>query len=152
LEDRRLAKIVKCCRELPGYELFQYVDEDGGRVSVDSGMVNEYLRENTGEEITAKDFRTWHGTVHAAKLLAAAGVGDSESATNQKIVDAIKGVAGLLGNRPATCRKYYVDPRILDLYGSGKLCDAMSSKAKVRGDAGLCADEKAVLRILLSAK
>jgi len=152
LEDRRLAGIVRRCRDLPGQELFQYVDEDETRVSIDSGMVNEYLREITSEDITAKDFRTWHGTVSAAAELVACETPETETDAKQNVVAAIKSVADRLGNRPATCRKYYVDPRIVELYQSGELSGYMDAKVSARGLTGLRAEEKSVLRILKKRK
>jgi DNA topoisomerase I len=125
ISDRRLAKIVKRCRDIPGQELFQYLDQDGQRQSIDSGDVNDYLREITGQEFTAKDFRTWAGTVLAALELHDLGIGESETQTKKAIVQAIKAVSQHLGNRPATCRKYYVHPAILDAYTDGSLCEAM---------------------------
>lgn len=116
LTDKRLAKIVKCCQELPGQDLFQYVDEQGEYQAIDSADVNDYLREISGEDFTAKDFRTWAGTVMAALQLVEIGLFTSETAAKKNITQAIKAVASHLGNRPATCRKYYVHPAILDAY------------------------------------
>jgi DNA topoisomerase I len=150
LEDRRLAAIVKRCRDLPGYELFQYIDEGGSHVALDSGMVNEYLRQMTGEDITAKDFRTWHGTVHAAEQLTACGASSTETEAKRNIMAAIKAVAELLGNRPATCRKYYVHPVVLDLYAAGALAESMSERSHSRNLPGLAPAERCVLEILLA--
>jgi DNA topoisomerase I len=125
INDRRLAKIVKRCRDIPGQELFQYLDQDGQRQSIDSGDVNDYLREITGQEFTAKDFRTWAGTVLAALELHELGIGESETQIKKAIVQAIKAVSQHLGNRPATCRKYYVHPAVLAAYTDGSLCEAM---------------------------
>jgi DNA topoisomerase-1 len=118
--DRRLARVVRACRELPGHELFQYVDESGERQAVDSADVNEYLRAVTGEDFTAKDFRTWGGTVLALAALRAA---DRELEARRAIVDAVKRVADRLGNRPATCRKYYVHPAVLAAFLDGSLSE-----------------------------
>jgi DNA topoisomerase-1 len=148
LQNRRLAAIVKHCRDLPGYELFQYVDEDGAHVALDSGMVNHYLRETMGEDITAKDFRTWHGTVHAAERLGACGASPTETEAKRNIVAAIKAVAQRLGNRPATCRKYYVHPIVLELYVTGVLTEYMTATPRVRNLAGLAPSERCVLEIL----
>jgi DNA topoisomerase-1 len=147
LSDRRLASIVARCRDLPGYELFQYVDDDGQPVSVDSVMVNQYLREITGEDITAKDFRTWHGTVHAAVQLGSCGI-STDSAAKHNIIAAIKIVAEKLGNRPATCRKYYIHPLIVETYVAGNLPQqmAVTEEAAARGE--LSAPERCVLEIL----
>ncbi|HLK63873.1 MAG TPA: hypothetical protein VKU19_10570 [Bryobacteraceae bacterium] len=125
LTDRRLARIVKQCQDLPGYELFQYIDESGQRCAVDSADVNEYIREVAGQDFTAKDFRTWAGTLLAVRELCAAGPSSSETASKRNIVQAIKSVARRLGNRPATCRKYYVHPAILDAYADGSLFPTM---------------------------
>jgi DNA topoisomerase I len=126
IHDRRLARIVKNCRDIPGQELFQYIDENGQRQSIDSGNVNDYLREITGEDFTAKDFRTWGGTVLATLELHEAGVGESKTAIKKAIVQAIKTVAQHLGNRPATCRKYYVHPAVLSAYETGSLSEVMT--------------------------
>ena len=147
LQDRRLARIVKGCRDLPGYELFQYVDEKGDHVAVDSGMVNHYLRDVTGEDITAKDFRTWHGTTHAVEQLGACAECD-ESAARHNVGEAIKAVAELLGNRPATCRKYYVHPVVLELYVTGRLMPYMTVEAGERKPRGLTPKEQCILNLL----
>ncbi len=148
VNDRRLAAIVARCKDLPGYELFQYVDEQGSAVSVDSAMVNHYLREITGEDVTAKDFRTWHGTVHAAIELKACGVFSTESEAKHNILSAIKIVAERLGNRPATCLKYYIHPLIVDAYVSGDLPQQMMFSADERQLSTLNPAEKCVLKIL----
>jgi DNA topoisomerase I len=116
LRDRRLAKIVKRCQDLPGQELFQYQSETGETERVDSTDVNEYLREITQDDFTAKDFRTWHGTGHMAQQLAALGPADSETETKRNIIEAVKETAKHLGNRPAACRKYYIHPVVFESY------------------------------------
>jgi DNA topoisomerase-1 len=116
LQDRRLAKIVKRCQDLPGQELFQYQLDTGERAKVDSADVNEYLREIAQQDFTAKDFRTWHGTGHMAQQLAALGPAGSDSETKRNIVQAVKETAKHLGNRPAACRKYYIHPVVFDSY------------------------------------
>ena len=121
LTDRRLAKIVRRCQELPGYELFEYMGEDGKVCTVESADVNRYLREAAGGEFTAKDFRTWAGTLLALRALAAAGPSRTERQGRKVVVGAIQTVAAELGNRPATCRKYYVHPAILEAYTDGSL-------------------------------
>ena len=121
LTDRRLASIVKRCRDLPGYELFQYIGEKGKACAIDSGDVNRYIREIARQDFTAKDFRTWAGTVLAVRELCAAGPCRNERKGKKALVTAVKRVAGRLGNRPATCRKYYVHPAILDSYLTGSL-------------------------------
>jgi DNA topoisomerase I len=131
LDDPRLAKIVKTCRDIPGYELFQYYDEQGNRSRITSTDVNEYLREITGEDFTAKDFRTWGGTGAATLALEALGAADSPTQAKKNIVDAVKCVATRLGNRPATCRKYYIHPAIVEAYIDGSLLEAL---AKAKGE------------------
>lgn len=123
VHDKRLARIVKQCRDLPGYELFQYVDEFGETHSIDSSDVNGYLHEITSQDFTAKDFRTWTGTVQTAIALSEIGPASSETEAKRNVVSAIKRTASLLGNRPATCRNYYVHPAVLDAYMEGALPD-----------------------------
>jgi DNA topoisomerase-1 len=125
LTDRRLARIVKQCRDLPGYELFQYVDEDGEIRVIDSADVNQYIREISGHDFTAKDFRTWAGTVLATRELTAEGPARNATAAKKPVVNAVKRVARRLGNRPATCRKYYVHPAIIDAYTDATLFQRM---------------------------
>jgi DNA topoisomerase-1 len=152
LQDHRLAAIVKRCQDLPGHELFQYVDEAGAHVSIDSGMVNSYLRDISGEDITAKDFRTWHGTVHAAVLLGACEGACSETEIKRNVVEAIKGVAERLGNRPATCRKYYVHPLVLEAYAAGTLTmEPETGRCKHSSQRLLSQQERCVLRLLSAA-
>jgi DNA topoisomerase I len=150
LRDRRLARIVRQCRELPGYELFQYVDEGGQRQVIDSADVNDYLREITGEDFTAKDFRTWFGTVLAARALQAFEAGGAAGEAKKNLAQAIEAVAKLLGNTRAICRKCYVHPAIVDAYLEGSLIDTMRQRADaaLQDAAGLQDDAKAVLRFL----
>jgi DNA topoisomerase-1 len=121
LEDRRLARIVRECRDLPGYELFQYKDDFGETHSIDSADVNAYLHEITGDEFSAKDFRTWAGTVQTALTLAAMGRAETQAEAKRNMVQAIRETAARLGNRPATCRNYYVHPVVLEAYADGSL-------------------------------
>ena len=129
INDRRLARIVKDCRDLPGYELFQYIDEDGQRRDVDSADVNDYLREITGEDITAKDFRTWAATHLAAQALREFEEFDSDAKRKKAIVDAVKKVATHLGNTPAICRRSYIHPAVLDGYMDGTLLQSLADEA-----------------------
>ena len=121
LDDPRLARIVKACRDIPGYELFQYYDEAGVRQTVGSGDVNAYLKEITGQDYTSKDFRTWAGTVLAAQLLRGFEPCRSDTEARRNIVRAIDDVSKRLGNTKAVCRKSYVHPDVLDAYFDGSL-------------------------------
>lgn len=134
-EDRRLARIVKACRDLPGYELFQYVDEEGDHHVIDSSDVNAYLRSITGDDFTAKDFRTWAGTVLAAQALAACKPCQSKTESKRNVVRAIEQVASRLGNTKAVCRKCYIHPAILEAYAAGGAiaCDEVSILATIEG-------------------
>jgi DNA topoisomerase-1 len=121
IRDRRIAKIVKQCQDLPGQELFQYIDDDGKRQDVTSADVNAYLKEITGREITAKDFRTWAGTVLAALALAEFETFDTDAKAKKNLRAAIENVAARLGNTPTICRKCYVHPEVLHSYLQGDL-------------------------------
>jgi DNA topoisomerase-1 len=133
LNDARLAKIVKRCRDLPGQELFQYVDDGGERHSVSSSDVNAYLREITDEDFTAKDFRTWAGTVLTAVTLCSVEPAGG-APTKTALIDAIKTVSNQLGNTPAVCRRCYVHPEVIAAHLDGSLIEAFAkTPAAVRG-------------------
>lgn len=121
LRDRRIARIIRAVQEIPGQHLFQYVDDDGTRRQVTSTEVNDYLRQITGRQVTAKDFRTWTGTVLAALALAEYEKADSEAAAKRNVRDAIESVAARLGNTPTICRQCYVHPQIIDAYLADEL-------------------------------
>ncbi len=148
--DKQLAKIVKRCQDIPGQELFQYEDENGNPQDITSGDVNDYLREITGQDFTAKDFRTWAGTVLAASELAEIGSFTSQTAAKKNIVQALKAVASHLGNRPATCRKYYVHPAILEAYLDETLHEIVQKHAEIMAESAhaLRPEELAVVAIL----
>jgi DNA topoisomerase-1 len=151
LKDRRLARIVQRCRDLPGYELFQYIDEKGQRQDVGSADVNEYLREITGQEFTAKDFRTWAGTVLASLALQELETSESDKEAKKKITQAVESVAERLGNTPAICRKCYIHPAVIDAYLEGSLLDALTQRTEeeLAGTPGdLKPEEMAVMRLL----
>jgi DNA topoisomerase-1 len=120
LEDPRLARILRRCKDLPGSALFAYLDENGEPQSIESGDVNEYLKEISGAEFTAKDFRTWGGTCLAASFLLEK-CSEGDPATKAALVDVVKDVACKLGNKPATCKKYYIHPAVMDCYTAGTL-------------------------------
>ena len=151
LENRKLAGIVRRCRDLPGQELFGYVDEEGKAVDVSSGDVNAYLREVTGAKFTAKDFRTWAGTVLAAKALQEFEKFSSGAEAKRNMLNAIEAVASMLGNTPAICRKSYIHPVILDTYLEGSLVEQLRKtvERKLTKDIQrLRPDEAAVLMLL----
>ncbi len=151
LEDRRVAKIIRQLQDLPGQELFQYLDEKGEVRGVTSDDVNEYLRNITGENFTAKDFRTWAGTVLAAMALSAQEPFENKSQAKKNVKTAISAVAQMLGNTPAICRKCYVHPAVLETYLDGTLSEGLKRKAETSlqdalGD--LRSEEKRVLEFL----
>jgi len=150
--DRRIAHIVQRCQELPGQELFQYLDDDGRRQSVDAGDINEYLRRITGRQVTAKDFRTWAGTTLAAAALRELGGFTSEKQAKAKIVTAIDQISQRLGNTRAVCRKYYVHPVILEAYMEGITIPQTPSDVRplraTGNPAALRRDEVAVVELL----
>ena len=149
ISDARIAHIVQRCQTLPGEPLFQYVDLDGNRQDVDSGAVNEYLREIAGPGITAKDFRTWAGTMLAAAALRDIGPAHLVKHKKSNIVKAIDRVAERLGNTRAVCRQYYIHPVILDAYARGRVIPATPRSPERRATARkLRADEIAVLRFI----
>ncbi len=150
LRDRRLARLVKQCQEIPGQELFQYFDADGHRVDVSSGDVNDYLREISGDEFTAKDFRTWAGTVAAAMALQEFHEIDDDAGRKKAVVRAIEDVAEQLGNTPSVCRACYVHPEVIERYLDGTMVAALSRRARGvgRGAHALRAEEAAVLGLL----
>jgi len=148
--DARLARIVKRCQELPGRELFQYLDDDGAVQNIGSADVNDYLREVMGREFTAKDFRTWTGTVLAAEALQEMQEFGSETQAKKNIVDAVEAVAGVLGNTRSVCRKCYIHPAIVDAYLDRTLAAGLAGRAGRRpaGPHALSPIETAVLALL----
>ena len=151
LQDRRLSRIIARCRELPGQELFHYLDEDGQPRGVDSDDVNEYLREISGEEITAKDFRTWAATNLAALALRELETFDTQTKAKKNVVQAVEAVSKMLGNTPAICRKCYIHPAIFEGYLDGSLIEGLKLRADetlAQPDGGLTAEEIAVTAFL----
>jgi DNA topoisomerase-1 len=148
--DRRLAKIVKACQDIPGQELFQFVDETGAPVSVDSADINAYLREISGTELTAKVFRTWAGTVRALAALRAV---PADGATKAALVEVVKEVAQQLGNTPAVCRKSYIHPGLIESYERGEFHALVARIAgRAKASRGLSADERLLLAFLAALK
>ena len=154
LKDRRVAKIVKACQELPGQKLFEYLDENGEGREVTSADVNAYLREITGSDITAKDFRTWAGTVMAALALREFETFDSQASAKKNLRAAIESVASRLGNTPTICRKCYIHPEILSAYTEGGLMLQVKQKAEseLRENLGALKPEEAAVLALLEAR
>lgn len=151
VQDRQLARIVKRCQDLPGHELFQYVDENGKLRTVESSDVNEYLRQISGQDFTAKDFRTWGGTVIVTDSLEEQGAFSSETQGKKNVVQAIKMAAEHLGNTPAICRKCYVHPGVIDAYLDGSLLNFMKQydgREKQHSPDGLHPEEARVLAFL----
>ena len=150
ISDPRLARIVKQCQDLPGQEIFQYIDDDGAQQDVKSEHVNEYLREITGEDFTAKDFRTWAGTVLAAMALRELEKFDTQTQAKKNVLRAIEAVAERLGNTPAICRKSYVHPMVLDAYLDGALLQTVKQRAQEQWtEIGKLRPEEAVVLALL---
>jgi DNA topoisomerase-1 len=144
LRDRRLARVVKACQDLPGQRLFQYVDDDGRPQHIDSDDVNAYLRDAMGSEFSAKDFRTWAGTVLAARAFQ-----ELEEGGPSRLKSAVEEVAKKLGNTPAVCRKCYIHPQIIDAYLDGSLAQQMARRAAALEErGGLNAEERLVLNVL----
>ncbi|MFL6674382.1 MAG: DNA topoisomerase IB [Massilia sp.] len=151
VHDRRLARIIQRSRDLPGQELFHYVDDAGETHSVDSADVNDYLRTITGEDYTAKDFRTWSGTVLAALALQEFEKFDSEAQAKKNIVRAIESVAEKLGNTPSICRKCYVHPAVIESYLDGAVLEVLRERTEqelVEDLHALQPEEAAVLALL----
>jgi len=150
LSDRRLAQLIKRCQDLPGQELFQYEDEKGQPHAISSEDVNEYLRQVSGQDFTAKDFRTWAATVLAAWMLQELEPFRSARQAKQNVVRAVERVAERLGNTPAVCRKCYVHPAVIESYLEGSLVATLRQKVEreMRDLAGLPSEEATVVRLL----
>lgn len=152
LKSKKLARIIKQCRDIPGQELFQYVNGDNSYHAIDSGMVNEYIRNATGKEFTAKDFRTWAGTLHALSFFKTFTEAMTVAERKRNMVAVLDQVSLKLGNTRAVCKKYYVNPVLFSLYETDKL----SKYLKASGTSvkiplgGLSTEEKVLMRILKS--
>lgn len=155
LKSSRLSRLVQKCKDIPGKELFQYYDDDGNRHCIDSGMVNEYIKEISGEDFTAKDFRTWSGTVNALIAFKEIGYAETNAEYKKKVKEALDIVASRLGNTVAVCKKYYVHPLVINLYENNsikKYLDELEVIEKNDGKADLTQEEKLVLKILETEK
>jgi DNA topoisomerase-1 len=149
IRSKKLAKIVKQCRDIPGKELFQYEDEEGNFRCIDSGMVNDYIQEISGSDFSAKDFRTWAGSVLALKQFKEQEKSETENGTRKTINTVLDAVAKQLGNTRTVCRKYYVHPLLISLYENNRLSDYFREDLRSRCNKfDLSCEEKLLLRIL----
>ena len=152
LKNKKLAKIVQQSRDIPGKELFQYYNEKGEKCSIDSGMVNEYIRELCGgKDFTAKDFRTWAGTVNAFLAFKELGPADSQKGIKENVIQALDKVASQLGNTRTVCKKYYVHPAVISLYENreiGKYTQELDEIEKDDNKAALTSEERVIMTIL----
>jgi DNA topoisomerase-1 len=155
IRSRRLANIVKRCRDIPGKELFQYFDENGQRKSVDSGMVNEYIKKLSGGDFTTKDFRTWAGTVQTFLAFKELGITETKKDTQKSIVTAMEMVSKHLGNTRNVCKKYYVHPSLIELYENKSLTNYLNELDSIEENdnkTDLTKEEKVVMKILEGIK
>ncbi len=151
LKNRRLAKAVKACRDIPGKELFQYYDVEGNRKSIDSGMLNSYIKEATGGEFTAKDFRTWAGTLNILQAFKVLGESDCNADCKKNVVAALDEVSKQLGNTRTVCKKYYVHPGIIRLYEENSLSKYLKQLDEIEAPDKLTdytSEEKLLMKIL----
>ena len=150
LTDKRLARLIQQCRDIPGKELFQYIDTDGAHYAIDSGDVNRYLKEITGMDFTAKDFRTWAGSVAAFKALRDIGPAETATAQKQNLVKALDCVAEALGNTRTVCKNYYVHPAVLKAYERGELTHCKPKAAMKKANAGWLTEDEMQVQCLLT--
>lgn len=151
LKNKKLAKAVQACRDIPGKELFQYFDESGSRKSIDSGMVNNYIKEATGMEFTTKDFRTWAGSLNILWAFKSIGDAMNDTECKKKIVEALDHVSSKLGNTRTVCKKYYVHPGLISLYEENtlkKYLDTLDEIEHPDDVSGLTTSEKTLVKIL----
>lgn len=153
IKSKHLANIVKKCRDIPGKELFQYINENGERKTIDSGMVNEYIKKISGGDFTAKDFRTWAGTVQALMAFKEMGLSETQTESKKRIVAALDTVSKLLGNTRTVCKKYYVHPVIISLYENKSLEKYTGELDNIEKDdnkTDLTKEEKVLMKIFES--
>lgn len=151
LKNKKLAKVVKQCRDIPGEELFQYYDADGNRKAIDSGMVNQYLKEYTGDDFTAKDFRTWAGCLNLLRAFKSIGLYENTTQCKRNVNEALDFVSTKLGNTRTVCKKYYVHPGIIRLYEENKMAAYLKELDGIEipdGITGLTKDEKILMKLL----
>jgi DNA topoisomerase-1 len=149
ITDRRLARLVKQCRDIPGKELFQYIDEAGRRCTIDSGDVNRYLKDITGLDFTAKDFRTWSGSVEAYRALRDIGPAETAMALKKNVVQALDCVAGALGNTRTVCKNYYIHPAVMKAYERGELTDCRPQAAVKKANKNWLSEDEEQVQCLL---
>ncbi len=151
LKNRRLAKAVQACRDIPGKELFQYYDADGNKKTIDSGMVNSYIKDATGGEFTAKDFRTWAGSLNVLQAFKGIGEAEGETAVKKNVLAALDEVSKQLGNTRTVCKKYYVHPGIIRLYEENNLSKYLKELDAIEKPdnlTGYATEEKILMKIL----
>ena len=151
LKNPKLAKLVKQCRDIPGKELFQYFDSEGNRKSIDSGMVNQYIKDASGGDFTAKDFRTWAGTLHILQCFCSLENPETDSDCKKNIVAALDEVSHKLGNSRTVCKKYYVHPGIIKLYEDRSLDKYLKQLDEIEKEdnlTGLTSEERVLMKIL----
>ncbi|MBB1286189.1 DNA topoisomerase IB [Flavisolibacter sp. BT320] len=151
LRNRKLAKLVQMCRDIPGKELFQYFDEQGERHSIDSGMVNRYIKDASGGDFTAKDFRTWAGTLHILQTFCSMDAPEAQTDCKKNILAALDEVSHKLGNTRMVCKKYYVHPGIIRLYEERALDKYLKELDAIEKDdqlSGLTSEERVLMKIL----
>jgi len=151
LRNKRLARVLKACQDIPGKELFQYYDAEGNHKAIDSGMVNGYIKEAAGGDFTAKDFRTWAGSLQVLHAFCTLGEAASARDCKKKVLEAIDQVSRQLGNTRTVCRKYYIHPGLIQLYEENKLLThlrALKTPGEQTAKAGLTADESVMMKIL----
>lgn len=151
LKNKRLARMVKQCRDIPGKELFQYYDAEGNRKSIDSGMVNRYIKDAAGGDFTAKDFRTWSGTLNIIRAFRSIGEAETDSDCKKNIIAALDEVSKQLGNTRTVCKKYYVHPGVIKLYEDKSLLKYLGELDTIEQPddlAGLASEERVLMKIL----
>jgi DNA topoisomerase-1 len=151
LKNKRLARMVKQCRDIPGKELFQYYDAEGNRKSIDSGMVNRYIKDAAGGDFTAKDFRTWSGTLNIIRAFRSIGEAETDSDCKKNVISALDEVSKQLGNTRTVCKKYYVHPGVIKLYEDKSLLKYLDELDKIEHPddlAGLASEERVLMKIL----
>lgn len=153
MKNRKLAKIVKQCRDIPGKELFQYVDDTGNTHSVDSGKVNNYIKAVGGGEFSAKDFRTWAGSLNAIRAFKSCEPCETKKSVKSTILEVLDCVSKKLGNTRNVCKKYYVHPRIIELFENKKLNQFLMDGEEIKSDekSSLEQDEIILMKILQAA-